>query len=281
MICTRRARQRARPHEAQDVPQPAVGRVERGAVTKALRVERRHLQRDLPDGPEQRADRHGDDRVEAEPRHQRDQQRPSRDDADVVHRRREGRHEEAVQGVQHPHHRGGDRNEGQDREQDARELHGQFELAGHVRVVAGERAHQRLREEDAGDHDGAGRRDQRVDRLVAEQEGRTPAVLRQAPHERRHERRAHRAFGEQVAHQVRDAGRHVEGVHRVPGAEAVGEDLVADQAEKAAGERRRADDARGSREPGPARRAIGVGRLRRRRGGLRMGRHASGREADV
>ena len=61
--------------------------------------------------------------------------------------------------------------------------------------------------------------------------------------ERRHERGAHRAFGEQIADEVGNAERDDEGVHVVARAEDRGEHLIADEAEDAAGERRGAGQA--------------------------------------
>ena len=66
-----------------------------------------------------------------------------------------------------------------------------------------------------------------------------------------HERGAHRAFGEEIAHEVGNAERDDERVHLVAGAEERGEHLIAREAEEAAGERGGAGDAGGAREPPP------------------------------
>ena len=68
------------------------------------------------------------------------------------------------------------------------------------------------------------------------------------------ERRAHGAFGEQIAHQVGDAEGDAKRVVGVAGAEVIGEDRVADQAEDAAGHRRQAEEAGGA---GQARSGVG------------------------
>jgi hypothetical protein len=91
------------------------------------------------------------------------------------------------------------------------------------------RTRNRLREQHAGDDEGAGRDDQRVDHVVAEAPRAGLAAHRKFARERRHEDGAHRALGEQIAHEVRNAKRDDEGVHRVAGAECGGEHLIADQ----------------------------------------------------
>ena len=84
--------------------------------------------------------------------------------------------------------------------------------------------------------------------LPSRHAARLPSRVRLA-REGRHERRAHRALREQVADEVRDAERDVEGVHGVAGAEQVGHHLLAREAEDAARHRRRADETGRSREP--------------------------------
>ncbi len=97
---------------------------------------------------------------------------------------------------------------------------------------------QRLGEDDAEHHEDAGDDDERVDDVVAQPPGGLLAVGRQLPRERRHERGAHRAFGEQIAHEVGNAERDVVGVHRVARAEERRQHLFADDAEDAARHRR-------------------------------------------
>ena len=58
-----------------------------------------------------------------------------------------------------------------------------------------------IRTSDAGDEE------QRVQDVVAEPPRVALAAQRQVPRERRHERRAHRAFGEQIADEIRESGR--------------------------------------------------------------------------
>ena len=78
---------------------------------------------------------------------------------------------------------------------------------------------------------------QRVEHVVAEPPRVGLAVQRQVTGEGRHERGAHRAFGEEIAHEVGNPERDDERVHLVAGAEERGEHLVADEAEDAAGQR--------------------------------------------
>ena len=69
------------------------------------------------------------------------------------------------------------------------------------------------------------------------------AIGGQLVREGRDECRAHRAFGEEVTDEVGDAEGDAERIHRVAGAEVVGQDLVADQPEDSAGHGRQAEKA--------------------------------------
>ena len=73
-------------------------------------------------------------------------------------------------------------------------------------------------------------------------------MQREVARERRHERGAHRAFGEEVAHQVGNAEGDEVGVHLVARAEQRGEHLLAHEAEEAAGERGGAGETCGVRD---------------------------------
>ena len=84
---------------------------------------------------------------------------------------------------------------------------------------------------------------QKIDDVRAEAAARSGAALCERAGERRHQRRAHRAFGEQIAEHIGKAEGDAEGVHRIAGAEEVGENLIANEPEHPAGHRRHADDA--------------------------------------
>ncbi len=75
--------------------------------------------------------------------------------------------------------------------------------------------------------------EERVDDEVAETPCRLAAAYGEVAGERRDERRAHRAFGEEISQEVGNAERHVEGVHVVARAEQRGQDDFAGDAEHA------------------------------------------------
>ena len=127
-------------------------------------------------------------------------------------------------------------------------------LPGTAGVVLRVHGHQRLREHDAEHDQRSGDEEQRVEDVVPEPPRVMFAVQREMTREGRHERGAHRAFGEQIAHQIRNPERDDERVHVVAGAEQRREHLIAGEAEDAAGERRRAGEAGGSSQPDSARR---------------------------
>ena len=113
-------------------------------------------------------------------------------------------------------------------------MNGQLDLAGHGAELRRESAHQRLGEDDTGNHQDTGYQDQRVDDRVGEGPGAFPAVQCQLPGKRRHKRRAHRAFSEEVTHEVGNAPCDAERVGRGSGAEVIGEDLIPNQPENTA-----------------------------------------------
>ena len=109
-------------------------------------------------------------------------------------------------------------------------------------------SHERLGEQDARDDDRAGNQEKHGDDIRREPPRGGSVARRERARERRHERGAERAFGEQIAQDVGEAERDAEGVHRIAGAEEVREDLIADESQHAAGHRRDADDASRSDE---------------------------------
>ena len=84
-----------------------------------------------------------------------------------------------------------------------------------------------------------------VAHLVGEPPGRRAALGRGGTGEHGDEGGRERAFGEQVAQQVRDAEGDGERVHDAPAAEQRGEDLLAREPEHAAAQHREPDDAGG------------------------------------
>ena len=77
-------------------------------------------------------------------------------------------------------------------------------------------------------------------------QARVAAVAFEGAAERRHEGGRHRALREEIADEVRQPERHVEGVHLVAGAECMREHLLAHQPQDPAGHRRAAGKARGT-----------------------------------
>jgi hypothetical protein len=153
-----------------------------------------------------------------------------------------------VQRIQHAHRGSGDGDRYQKRNHDPRQLHRELELAGHRGEVVRVQIDERPRREHAGKRDRAGDDQQRVEHVVAEPPRGLLALQRQHARERRHEGGAHRAFGEQIAHQIGKAEGDDERVHVVAGAEGRGEHLIASQPEQTAGERRQAGESRVARE---------------------------------
>ena len=92
----------------------------------------------------------------------------------------------------------------------------------------------------------------RIDDVGSEAPGVRLIRRRQGARKRRHERRAHRAFSEQVTQDVWNTERDAEGIHRVGRTEKIRENLVADQSENPAGHRRSADDPSRSEQAHPA-----------------------------
>ena len=96
------------------------------------------------------------------------------------------------------------------------------------------------------DDEHAGDEQQRVDHRVGEVPRAVAAVQGELPREGRDERRAHGAFGEQVADEVGDAEGDAKRVRGVAGAEVVGEHLIPHQPENAAGHRGQPEDPGGA-----------------------------------
>jgi hypothetical protein len=108
---------------------------------------------------------------------------------------------------------------------------------------------ERPREDDAQDDQRPCCDEQRVQHVVAEPPRVVFSVQSELLREGRHERRTHRAFRKQIAHEIGDAERDDERVHFIAGAEERGQHLIACKAENAAGERGRAGDAGVMRQP--------------------------------
>ena len=134
--------------------------------------------------------------------------------------------EEPVERVQHAHQRRSDGYQSEERQHDSRECDRQLEFARYACIVSCEESRERFREDDARHDDCACDDHERVDELIAELPCGCFAALGQSPRKRGDERSTHGPFGEEVAHQVRNAVRDVERVHRVAGAEQVGQNLV-------------------------------------------------------
>ena len=192
-------------------------------------------------------------------------------------RRRDRGHEEPLERVQHPHAHGGKRHERQEREHDSRQRHDQLQLAGYRGVLLGGERRDRPGKRDPQDPEDDGDRDQRVDDQVSEPPRGRPAVGLDDACKRRHEGRAHRSFGEEIAKQVGNSEGDEIRIEVVAGAEHVCQHLVANQSQHPARHGGRADDAGRTREfpgsmltahPRRLRRSVGA------TGGLcRGGRH--------
>ncbi len=138
--------------------------------------------------------------------------------------------------VEHAHHGRRNRHERQERHHDPREPDGEIELAGYRREALGVQRHQRTCEEQTEHDEPAGNEEQRVQDVVPK----PPCIVfppqREVPREGRNECRAHCAFGEQIADQIRHAEGDEERVHFVAGAEHRGKHLFANESEDSAGE---------------------------------------------
>jgi len=88
------------------------------------------------------------------------------------------------------------------------------------------------------------------------------AVQRETPRERRHERRAHRAFGEEITNKIGNPERDDERVHVAACAKERCEYLIASESENAACEGRGARDARRPRKDGRTGQAPSLRRTR-------------------
>ena len=98
--------------------------------------------------------------------------------------------------------------------------------------------------DDPEDHQAAGNDEQRVDHEVAEMPRRVAPFARERTGERGDEGSRHRAFGKEIAQQVRDSEGDVERVHfdATAGAEQCREDRLAGDTQHAAGHRGDADE---------------------------------------
>ena len=240
--------ERSRPHQNEDLAQSRLAQIEQRPVAVPFLVQQRPLRDDLPGAADEHADRHRGDRREAHSWHQWHEQDRAQDARDVEHRGRQRGHEEPVQRVQHPHERGGYRHERQERQHDPGEEDSQLQLAWYLAVIVREHGHERLCEQQACAHHERRHDEERVDDVVAQAPRGGAPFASEIPRERRDERRAHRAFREEVSHQVRNPERDVVGVDRVAGAEQVRHDLIAHEAEHAARHRGDANNARRSGE---------------------------------
>ena len=119
-------------------------------------------------------------------------------------------------------------------------------LPGYLAVVLGEHRDERFREDEPCADQERSHDEQGIDDAVAQTPCGGAAFAREVPGERRDERGAHRAFREEIAHQVRDAERDVEGVNGITGAEQIRHDLIAHEAKHTARHRGDANDARRS-----------------------------------
>ena len=270
--------ERARPHQPQDLANVRVPEVERRPVTEPLAPERRPLHGDLGDAAEDRGDRDPGDLRQAEPRHRRHQREAGEDRRDVEHRRRQRRDEEASQRVEHPHHRHGNRDGREEGHHDLRQPRRQLELA----LDVGEAGLRRTsKPSSCSGHDvrspvvirlviGAAKRMPRSDRttvtrssalmtrLPSRQAASRPRLFKRS-RERRDEGGGHRAFGEEVADEVRHPEGDVERVHGGAGgrAENPRQRRFTSDAEQPAAHRGDADHARGAGQPGAHRGGAG------------------------
>ena len=178
-------------------------------------------------------------------RHQRHERDRAEDRRHVEHRRRQRRDEEPAQRVQHPHHRDGDGHDGQERQHDAVSVVVSSSLPGTSAnlgaMSVGDRPAKTIPE-----HDEMPVMTSSALMTLRRAARRLLRPLRQLAGERGHERRRHRALGEQVAQQVGNPEGDVVGVHRSAGAEVGGEHAFAGDAEDPAGQGGDADEARGT-----------------------------------
>ena len=111
------------------------------------------------------------------------------------------------------------RDQQEEREHDARQQHGEFELARHVFEARRHQPHQLRREDHSRRANGADHEHERGGRKVRKLAARRACPGLQVLREDRDERRGERPFGEQVARQVRDAHPEQEGVVNLARAE--------------------------------------------------------------
>ena len=125
---------------------------------------------------------------------------------------------------------------GQKRKQHPGQPDGEIHLARDAGEITRVQRDERAREDDPQHHQRRSGDEESPQQVV----GQTPrvvfAVEREPLRECGHERRAHGAFSEQIADEVRDAERHDEGVHVVACAKDGGEDLIPEQAQNPADE---------------------------------------------
>ena len=120
----------------------------------------------------------------------------------------------------------------------------QLEFAWNQRVFRRERRRDRIRKQDSDHGDEAGHEAERIDDEAAEPPRVIEPLLGQRARERWHERSRHGTFGKQIAQQIGNSERDVEGVHRRARPEHRREHGFTSDAEEPAGHRRDADEAR-------------------------------------
>jgi hypothetical protein len=177
------------------------------------------------------------------------------DRRDVEHRRRQRRDEEAVERIQHAHHRRGEGEQRQERQHDAREVGRQCQLAGDEAELGGDRAGDGRGEQNPEQRQHACHDEQRIHDQAAEPPRGVTTLQAQDASKGRYEGGGHGPFGEQVTQEIRYPEGDVESVHLGPGTEHCGQHGFPGDAEHAAGHGRNAD------EPG------GAGDARRHREG--------------
>ena len=179
---------------------------------------------------------------------------------DVQQRRREGGDGEAAIGIEHAGIERDQRHEGEIRQRDAREQHGEREFLG-VAAEAGRQQQHQPRHGDLGEDGEGDEQDQEAGkRLTGKGAGRLGALGMQALGEERNERRVESALGEQPAKHIGHAEGDEVGVGRSGCAEHRGDQHVAREAEHAAQDRHRAYGGEAAIKPHQAGSNAGSGR---------------------
>ena len=152
---------------------------------------------------------------------------------DVEHCRGRGRHAEHESRVQHPHHRGGQRDEEDEGEEDAGELNRQLELSRHVMETEVGDLYDERRAGDGHNAQDPHQEDHGGQDQICQFPGRPLSIVLPGAGEEGGEGNRQRPLGEHVAQQIGDAeGRDID-VQQLAGAEHGGEHHLAHQAEQA------------------------------------------------